>query len=170
LNQLEAAWNERSTGKLDDILDDHFTFYFADGDVGGEIPTQWGRSDELQTSHDLFVSNSQPIATGPACTSLHVDLSTSNLQWIEIIPEDYPAEIWYATTVSYSAWFEMENEVTFIITPGAKAQFIVRNVGSEDAPDYQLVEWRDLGSSLAGSAQNATSSEANWGGIKALYH
>jgi hypothetical protein len=166
LPNLETAWNERSTEGIDELLDENFTFFFSEGDVGGEIPSQWGRADEMQTSHDLFISNSQAIPTGPACTSLHVDLSTSNLQWIEIIPEDYPAEIWYATTVFYSAWFEMEHDVVFIITPGAKGQFTVRDVGS-GTPHFQLVEWRDLGNSnMIGLA----SSQATWGGIKALYH
>ena len=169
LSNLEVAWNGRSTNMIDQLLDDNFTFFFSEGDVGGEIPSQWGRADEMQTSHDLFVSNSQPIPTGPVCTSVHVDLSLNNLQWIEIIPEDYPAETWYTTTVSYSASFEMEPDMVFIIAPGT-AQFTVRNVGSDAVAHYQLVEWRDLGVTFLLGSRQAASSEATWGGIKTLYH
>lgn len=170
LHNLEVAWNRRSTDAIDDLLDENFTFFFAPGDVGGSIPAQWARTDELQATNYLFISNSQPVPTGPVCTSVRVDLAADNLQWIEIIPEEYPSEYWYATIVFYSATFRMEPDQTYIVQPGAKVQFTVRNVGSDAAPHYQLVEWRDLGSSLLTSSHStADMEETTWGGIKAFY-
>jgi hypothetical protein len=47
--------------------------------------------------------------------------------------------------VFYEFKFDMEPDDTYIAVPGARAQFTVRNTGTEDAPLWKLVEMRDLG-------------------------
>jgi len=69
-----------------------------------------------------------------------------DLAWVEVQPEDFPTETWYATTVFYTFTFEMEPNTTYIAQNGAKAQFTVRNTGTDQNPHWELVEFRDLGS------------------------
>jgi hypothetical protein len=171
LHNLEAAWDLRASGKIDELLDDNFTFFFAPGDVGGSIPEQWSRMDELQTTHYLFISNTQPVPSGPECRSVRVNLSMNNVQWVAIVPQAFPEETWYTTTVFYSFVVEMAPDQTYVSRAGAKSQFTVRNVGSVAAPHWRLVEWRDLGANLLMSTRTITgTSETTWGAIKALYH
>ena len=169
LNGLELAWNRRAPDEVDELLDDNFVFFFAAGDVGGTIPAQWNRATELATSTALLMSNTTPT-TGPVCGSVQVDLTLNNVQWVEFVPEDAPAETWYATTVFYTFTFEMKGDVTYVAPPGSKAQFTVRNAGSGGVQDWRLVEWRDLGSNnvTSGSSQAAVIA-MTWGRIKALY-
>jgi hypothetical protein len=143
LNNLEYAYDNRKYDPYDALLDDNFTFFFAPGDVGGTIPEQWPRPDELFAAGLLF--SDQP-SVGPRCRSIRVNMSLDNIQWIEFTPENYPGELWYSTTIFYDFTFEMDPDQTYISTPGAKAEFTVRNVGTEAEPHWQLVEWRDLGS------------------------
>ena len=146
LNNIEYAYDNRKIEVYDELLDLDFTFFFSDGDVDGGLPVQWPRTDELGATNDLFISNTQPVPVGPECQSIRMDLTLENLQWDEIIPEDYPGEVWYTTLVYYNFTFKMAPDDTFNSEPGSKGQFTVRNVGTVDAPHWQLVEWRDLGS------------------------
>jgi hypothetical protein len=170
LNNIEYAYDHRDIDVIDELLDAEFTFFFAPGDVGGQIPEQWPRTDELQVTNDLFVSNSQPVPTGPVCRSVRVDVGTNDLHWVPITPDGYPNETWYTTITFYSFIFEMELDQTFVSSPGAKAEFIVRNVGSVAVPHWRLVEWRDSGANFLVSARTVGgTSEKAWGSIKALY-
>lgn len=169
LNNIEVAWNQRESAKVDELLDDNFAFYFAPGDVGGSIPAYWNRADELATTTALFTSNSVPPANGPVCSSMRLDLQLDNVIWAEV-PDTVLDETRYATTIFYTFTFEMEPATTYIAQTGAKAQFTVRNALQGGNDHWQLVEWRDLGNSLVtGSRQIAATSEATWGSIKALY-
>lgn len=171
LHNIEFAWNQRSSAKVDELLDDNFTFFFSPGDVGGEIPEQWGRADELATTTALFTSNAVST-TGPVCTSVRVDLQfqPSTLTWVEIIPEESPNEVWYSATVFYSAVFEMEPNTTYIMAGGSKAQFTVREVLVGSETEWRLVEWRDLGSSIVASSSGTVSEQTTtWGLVKSLY-
>ena len=97
------------------------------------------------------------------CESLDVDLVIpANLIWVEIVPEEFPSEKWYVTTVSYDCVFELVPNTTYITAPGAKAQFTVRAGGDQ----WRLVEWRDLGSA---ASEMAFGSEIAWGAVKLLY-
>lgn len=171
LNNIEYAYNSRRIDAIDDLLDEDFTFFFAPGDVGGEIPEQWPRTDELQTTNDLFRSNHEPVPNGPECTSIDVDIKFEDgVEWTAIIPEDWPTETWYIAEVDGSFIFKMTLDATYRSRPGANAQFTVREVAVEDGTEWRLVEWRELGNSLvAGPEQRAGSPETSWGAIKALY-
>ncbi len=147
LNNIEFAYANRSSGATvyDELLDENFVFYFSPGDVGGEIPEQWARPDEVSATTGLFLSN-QGTPSGPVCRRINLDLqyNRDTMTWVEVIPEDFPDEKWYVTTVFYTFTFEMEPSTTFIATPGAKAQFTVRDVDPSDKELWKLVEFRDL--------------------------
>lgn len=144
LNNIEYAYDNRRTDVYDQLLDQQFTFFFSPGDVGGGLPEQWGRSDELTTVNYLFISNTQPVPAGPVCKSTSMDLNLENITWLEIIPEDYPTEVWSQATINYEFLFKMEGDLDYQSSIGAKAQFTVRNVGTDAAPHWQLVEFREL--------------------------
>lgn len=171
LNNIEYAYNKRNPNAYDALLDDAFTFFLAAGDVGGSIPEQWDRADEFQVTQSLFISNIQPIATGPECRSINVDIAFEDgVEWQAVMPEGFPGETWYTATVYYTFTFEMEPATTYIAQPGAEAQFTVREVAAGSGTEWQLVEWRDLGYTLlTSSRQDASTSASTWGSVKALY-
>lgn len=145
LNNLELAYNKRNITRYDELLDPDFTFFFAPGDVGGTIPDQWGRAEEMSTTTLLFDATLNDTRY-PTCRRISMNLQfESGVQWVEIRPEDFPNETWYSTTVFYDFTIEMKPDNTYIATSGSSAEFTVRNVGTIDAPHYQLVEFRDLG-------------------------
>ncbi len=85
LNNIEVAYNTRNTTAYDDLLGDNFTFYFAPGDVGGEIPEQWDRGSETRSANCLFTSKDGPpidCPQGPQCRSIRMDLQYDNVQWV----------------------------------------------------------------------------------------
>ncbi len=147
LNNIVYAYQNRNSGPTvyDELLDENFTFHFAPGDVGGEIPAQWGRTDELSSTTNLFQSNSGN-PQGPVCRSMRLDLEfdPESMTWAEKIPECCPSEVWYSTTVFYSFVFEMEPDNTYIPFTGAKAEFTVRDDDPSAAEHWVLVEFRDL--------------------------
>jgi hypothetical protein len=61
LNNLELAYNERRFTPYDALLDPNFTFFFSPGDVGGNIPDQWGRAEELGVASNTRASMSRRI-------------------------------------------------------------------------------------------------------------
>ncbi len=147
LNNIEYAYKNREGTVYDELLDQSFTFFFDEGDVGGEIPAQWDRREELGATGRLFASNAQPEPPAdPVCNQIRLDLAydKDNIAWVEVIPETAPTETWWLATVNYNFTFKMEPDDTFI-QPDAKAQFTVRNVGTVSEPHWQLVEFRDLG-------------------------
>lgn len=149
LNNIEYSYKQRRIDVYDELLNTDFTFFFAPGDVGGEIPEQWGRVDEYDSNNLLFISNEQSDpAPYPVCRSIRLDLQfdKETLVWTDVIPENFPDEIWYTTTVFYSFTFEMNPDNTYIAQNGAKAQFTIRNVPQGDKDHWTLVEFRDLGS------------------------
>ncbi len=169
LNNLELGWVKRNAGEIDDLLDENFTFYFAPGDVGGEIPASWNRAAELAATTALFTSNQVQYPTGPVCRSIRVDLLfDDDLTWTEVpIPVAAYGEVWYTATVPYTHTFEMLPDNTYIAVPGAGAELTVRQV---EGGEWRLVVWRDLESTIvASSAAPAEEAETTWGGIKALY-
>jgi len=145
LNNIEYAYSKRNPNVYDALLNEDFTFFFDDGDVGDEIPAQWNRIEEFSATAGLFTSNSQtePPAD-PVCRQIKLDLVWGdNLSWVEKIPENFPDEVWYTTTVNYTFTFQMAGDLTYIQN-NAKAQFTVRNTATVDAPHWELVEFRDL--------------------------
>lgn len=168
LNNIEYAYKTRNGGVIAELLDDDFVFYFTPSDVGGGIPSSWGREEEYETTNALFESNTWTFPAGPICRSIRVDLQYDDAtEWAPIVPASAPTETWYTATVFYSYTFEMEPDNTYISQNGARSQFTVREVGDE----WRLVEWRDLGASIMMNAtgSGAEVSETTWGSIKALY-
>jgi hypothetical protein len=148
LNNIEYAYKQRSLEAYNELLNTDFTFFFAPGDVGGEIPAQWNRSEDYNANEGLFNSNSQPEPPAdPVCRSIRLDLQydPDTMQWVEVVPEEFPSETWYTTTVFYTFTFEMLPDDTYIAQPGAKAQFTVRNNPQNGTDHWELVEFRDLG-------------------------
>lgn len=170
LHNLELAYNRRNITKLDELLDENFTFFLSEGDVQNGLPPQWTRETELQASTHLFSRNrdTEVPPRWPLCTDIQLDLLIeANLQWIEL---PAPGETWYSTTVFYDFLIEVEPDTRFLPISGAKSQFIVRNVGTDDAPQWRLVEWHDLGSGILAAARaGAETEETTWGSVKALY-
>lgn len=150
LNNIEYAYKVRNNSVYDELLSTEFVFFFAPGDVGGTIPELLDRTQELDATGRLFGSNEQPTSPppDPVCRSIRLDLQFDKdaLSWVEVVPEDYPDETWYSTTVFYTFTFEMEPDNTYIAQNGAKAQFTVRNVPQGGEDHWTLVEFRDLGS------------------------
>jgi hypothetical protein len=143
LNNIQVSYNKRRIDKYDELLDVNFTFFLSTGDVGGGLPESWGRAEEIQYNTSLF----DPNYTGEnRCKRISMDLQfETGVQWVEVVPPNFPEEVWYTTTVFYDFRFEMEPDNTYISVPGSKAQFTVRNTGTVDAPLWKLVEMRDLG-------------------------
>ena len=150
LNNIEYAYKTRRADIYDELLSNNFVFYFSEGDVNGGSPATFDRTEENSATGRLFQSNEQTQnpPPDPVCRSMRLDLvyDKANLNWVEVIPEDFPDETWYATTVFYTFTFEIEPNTTYIAQNGAKAQFTIRNTGTEQAPHWELVEFRDLGS------------------------
>ena len=171
LNNIEYAYSKRNPNVYDALLSEEFAFFFDEGDVGGEIPAQWNRIEEFSATAGLFTSNAQtePPAD-PVCKQIKLDLvfDKDNLGWVDTLPEDFPDQTWYTTTVNYTFTFQMDGDLTYIQN-NAKAQFTIRNTGTVDAPHWELTEFRDLGQSSVTSNTSEVSQTSTWGQIKSLY-
>lgn len=166
---MESACNERKIAQYERVLDDNFIFYIAPGDMGGNIPTEWGRADEINLVARMFDRNVDPGF--PLVTSLRMDIEfESSLQWIEVVPASAPDETWYMTTLFYEFQMMIDPDAEYVTVPGTKAQFTVRNAGTEVSPQWQLVEMRDLGAPVSvAMATAASTDEVTWGAAKALF-
>jgi hypothetical protein len=174
LHNLELAYNRRNITKLDELLDENFTFFLSEGDVHNGLPPHWTRETELQASTHLFSRNrdTEVPPRWPLCKSIDMDVQweDGNLEWVEKIPDTAPDEVWYTATVFYDFLIEVEPDTRFLPISGAESQFIVRNVGTDDGPQWRLVEWHDLGSGILAAARaSAATEETTWGKVKALY-
>jgi hypothetical protein len=150
LNNIEYAYKTRRIDIYDELLNANFTFYFSPGDVNGGSPVTFNRAEEKDATGRLFISNEQTQnpPPDPVCRTIRLELvfEPGELIWVEVHPQAFPTETWYATTVFYTFTFEIEPNTTYIAQNGAKAQFVVRNTGTDQNPHWQLVEFRDLGS------------------------
>jgi hypothetical protein len=143
LNNVEVAYNKRRIDKYDELLDNGFTFHLSDVDIGRGLPPSWGRAEELEYNVKLF----DPNYTGSnRCKRIQVDLLFEDgVQWEDTIPPSAPGETWYMATVQYHFQFDMEPDDTYTSAPGAKAQFLVRDVGTGGAHRWKLAAMRDIG-------------------------
>ena len=172
LNNVELAYNKRRLDKYDELLDDNFTFFLYAGDVGGDVPESWLRDTEIQANTNLFSKDPLPAPYKQVLSILmdvqwEDDQGNPDVVWVEFTPPGL-TESWYTTTVRYDFKIELEGDLTYFNNPGATAQFTVRNAGTADAPQWRLVEMRDLGANLLASSAAATES-STWGSVKALY-
>jgi hypothetical protein len=171
LANLELAYNRRELENYEDVLDENFAFFFYIGDVGGDIPAQWGWTDEVAAHTNLFnpgyVDTDPSDGTMPACKKTALDLKwEEGVQWQEI--PQLNGEDWYATTVFYNFQFDIGEYDHLVNNPGSKAQFTVRNAGTEEDPRWQLVEMHDLDQDLR-SRTAAGTEQSTWGSVKAIY-
>ncbi len=144
LNNIQYAYNKRDITTYDELLDTDFTFFLAPGDVGGQIPEQWGRAEEVRLTGLLF--SQDPGPQYPKCKRIEFDLKFEDgVQWIPVVPQDYPNETWYLAVVVYYFNIDVEPDTQYQPAAGSQAQFTVRNVGTDAAPEWKLVEFRDLG-------------------------
>ena len=172
LSNIETAYNRRSIARYDELLDDNFTFYLYPGDVGGEIPASWDRATEVLYNMRLF-DKSYPTNT---CKSISMDLQfdPNNISWVDLVPDQskYPGETWKTAVIYYAFRFDVLPDTQYESAAGARAQFTVRNVGTDQAPQWRLVEMDDLsnGSLLNyAGAMRTTTQASTWGQVKALY-
>jgi hypothetical protein len=122
---------------------------------------QWGRSDEVTTTSGLLAAADK--------IDMSIDwkdaYGKSNVAWSEQVSG---SETWYYATVFYHFTIKI-GDYTYIPNSGAKAQFTVRNAGTAEAPHWQLVEFRDLGSPSLFNATSTATNVSTWGAIKAKY-
>lgn len=157
LNNIEVSYNTRNIESYTKLLDPGFTFFLSTGDVNNGLPVQWSYQDEIDTNTGLFDPNHDPNTNpGPQCLKIDMTLDydhkdPSNIGWQTVIPDNYPDETWYTTTIFYSFQIDVvepdDADHKFISPSAAKAQFTVRNVGTAEKPQWRLIEFRDLGAS-----------------------
>ena len=119
--------------------------------MGGDIPAQWGRQDEIDSNKNLFdpgyVDNDPSDGTQPPVDKIFMDVKwedadgKSTVQWQKVTQDS--GEDWYTATVFFNFDFTLGPD-HLVNNPGSKAQFTVRNAGTPDNPHWQLVEFRDL--------------------------
>ena len=90
------------------------------------------------------------------------------MTWVEVTPPNSD-ETWYTATLYMDFKVDVEGDLTYISNPGTKAQFTVRNAGTDLAPHWQLVEMRDLGAPSGPSITSMSTEPATWGSVKASY-
>jgi hypothetical protein len=162
LNNIEFAYNKRRVDAYDRLLDDNFTFFYTEGDVGGGgTPVQWGRPDEVTTTSGLLAAADK--------IDMSIDwkdaYGKSKVAWSE---EVSGSETWYYTTVLYHFTIKI-GDTTYIPNIGSKAQFTVRNAGTTEKPKWKLVEFRDLGGPSLMNATSTATDPSTWGAVKAKY-
>lgn len=178
LINLELAYNNRAISEYTKLLDATFTMFFSAGDFGsGSTPEQWGREDEVSANTNLlnpsYVDTDPSDGIQPRCVGVSLDVKWEDVvQWQEIDSPNVPGEKWYTTTLIYAFQFDIEGDWHLINNPGSRAQFTVRNIiaGTDQAPRWQLVEMRDLGSDVVARGASRSTEASSWGQIKALYH
>jgi hypothetical protein len=167
LNNLEVAYNQRNIVQFEKLLDVDFTFYLSGIDVNEGLPAQWDRSVEISANTNLFSRDEDPQGRWPLCTSIQMNvIFDDTLTWIEV---PGPGETWYTTTLFYEFQIAVEPDTNFLPVPGAKAEFTVRNAGTDDAPQWQLLEWHDIGAGTLFALRGSETEETTWGGVKSLY-
>jgi hypothetical protein len=151
LYTLQRAYIERKSDRYESILDQGFNFFLTDGDVNNGLPVQWDRGVERDATRNLF-SKTQVRPDLPLVKSISMDVQyETGVVWVEVVnPPAAPDETWYTTTAFY--YFEITvaqpggaEDLTYLPDPNSKAQFTVRNAGTDAKPRWQLVEFRDLG-------------------------
>jgi len=141
LTNLVGSYLARNATEYERLLDpDKYTFFFSTGDVGGQIPAQWGITEDLPATRNLLDPN---YSGEKRALSIDLELIYNILQWVPI-PGD-AGETWWAVTVLYNFNIKTADDFTYLSTPSAQAQFVVRDVGTAEAPQWRLVQWHDIG-------------------------
>lgn len=164
LHNLEKAYNEMNVTAFQELLETgNFTFYFNPGDVGGDIPAQWGPVEEIRCAQNMFTaeggSDNNPVV------SIEVMLSYDNGSWDDYQSEDFPNEtLRRIRNVVYDFIIVTANDITYITSNAPRMDVTVRNVDGH----WKLVEWFDRGDGSA--LLSPAASQANtWSTVKSLY-
>jgi hypothetical protein len=168
LHNFQLAYNERNLTRYEELLDASFIFYLSDAEVGGSLPQQWERNEEVLIHDRLFSANGIPPY--PHTESVQMDLDFEDgVAWEDTIPGSAPGETWQMTTVFYDLVVEVEPDTKYISFAGATVQIIIRNAGTSQTPRWQMVILRDLGAANHALGRVAFTEESTLGGFKALY-
>lgn len=172
LAQIETAYNRRMISRYQEVLDENFVFFFFGGDVGSGVPAQWGRQEEISAHMHMFDAayrDADPSdGVQQAINKISMDVQWEDgVQWQKITQDG--GEEWFTATVFYNFDFQIGDEDHFVNNPGAKAEFTVRNAGTESEPRWTLVEMRDLGDNRPSAVAIASTDQGTWGAMKAKY-
>jgi len=140
---LSKVYNNRNYDRYPKLLDDNFIFKFGVDDVGGEIPEQWGRTEELQSAQGMFMGRSVP----PYGAVDRIDLTLNpEGEWLAIPQTDPPfdGETWYRKTVEYRLIVQTTGGWT-LQGLNKKALFDIRYAKSQGdtATVWRIVRWSD---------------------------
>jgi len=144
LNNLVASYILRDINEYKRILDaDYYQFFFSDGDVSNGLPSEgWDKTqDELATTNLLNKNSS----ANNRIISIDLEVAQANLIWVELAADPPLTESWWSVTTNYRFTFKTANDISYITSGSPRAQFIVRNAGTDEDPQWRLVNWRDLG-------------------------
>lgn len=144
LNNLVASYLQRDILEYKRILDlDYYQFFFSDGDVSNGLPSEgWDKTqDERATTNLLNRSSNAPNRI----ISIDLNVDQTNLGWVELAADPPLTEKWWSVTTNYSFTFKTANDISYITSGSPRTQFIVRNAGTDEDPQWRLVRWRDLG-------------------------
>ncbi|HET6348641.1 MAG TPA: hypothetical protein VFH88_06110 [Candidatus Krumholzibacteria bacterium] len=157
LSNFEASYNKRYIEKYDELLDDNFTFVLDTGDVLNGLPASWDRATEVLMSTRMFDRN---YTGGHLVKNISMDLTIDHVTWVDVQPDQnqYPGETWLSTVVYYAFRAEALPDDTYETSAGTRAQFTVRNAGTNDTPAWRLVELKDLGTGSTPSLSASISS------------
>ena len=161
LNNIEFAYNKRNMDAYNELLDDNFEFFYTEDGVGGGTPVQWGRPDEVTTTSGLLAAADKM----DLAIDWKDDHGIATAQWTAQISG---TETWYYTTVFYHYTIKI-GDTTYIPNAGSKAQFTVRNAGTDEKPKWKLIEFRDLGGPSFAAMRVSATEPTSWGKVKALY-
>ena len=177
---VQRAYTERNSSRYIQILDEGFTNFLSDGDVNNGLPQQWDRQQEVGITDNLFSKKQVPDPNNsghflPLVKSIEMDVQYENgVTWTEVNPSSAPTETWYQTTVFY--FFQITvlpegatEDLTYYPDINSKAQFTVRNAGTDSKPVWKLVEFHDLGSGTLARMLAASTEQSTWGKVKSLY-
>jgi len=144
LQNLVASYVQRDINEYKRILDaDYYQFFFSDGDVSNGLPAEgWDKTqDELATTNLLNRNSS----ASNRIIAIDLAVAQENLIWVDIEADPPLAETWWMVTTNYSFTFKTASDISYITSGSPRAQFTVRNIGTDAAPQWRLVRWRDLG-------------------------
>jgi len=168
LNNLVVSYLKRDINEYKRILDvDYYQFFFSDGDVSNGLPLEgWDKTqDELATANLLNRNSSAPNRI----IAIDLVVAQENLIWVDVAADAPLTETWWTVTTNYSFTFKTANDISYITSGSPRVQFIVRNIGTDVAPQWRLVRWRDLGDTYLIRVAAAAVEETTWGRVKALY-
>lgn len=171
LNNIQVSYNNRNIDTYTKLLDPGFTFFPTAVDVKFGLPDHWGYSEEVDYNAKLFDKN----YTGDNhCLKIEMGLEYgSPIQWDTVTRAAYPGETLYQAVVYYVFQIDIvtatDADHQFISPTSARAEFVVRNIGTDEDPQWRLAEMRDLGAGATVATAPVSAEQSTWGRIKGIY-